>query len=320
MITVFIATFNRLSVLKRTVDSFARQTVPVRLVIVDNGTDHPLCLELLEELGGTHRVHSFEKVYSMEELSGSFLRAMWLEQSEDTNPWYAVTDADISFEQSHPQTLAKYIDLAEHTGMSAACHLRFDSGIPAGYPLRSRVLATESRIAFMSEMNWLNDIPYSACQVDTTFHLFPREKPFRRLKMDTLRVGYPYDAMHLDWYLDIDNSRIDEEIYMTPPGDPGVGSWGRGWLSDFWWTYQRSPEDAFKKIQNSGHQDGYDLCTTCFLLSWCYQYGKGVEKDPMMSHHYLMKAIPHPHNVYWKNEYAWIRMIYCNDFGGMGWT
>lgn len=325
-LTVFLGVYNRLSTLERTVRSYKRLRTPHELIIVDNGTDHPECLALLAEI---QRKKLAAKVYhlpgcmDMSEAQENFNHAIRMEFEHGSGAkWFAVSEADVCFDGSHPASLDAYISVAEHTGVAVGPHLRVDAGIPANYPLRSRVLACESRLLYRQDMEWLiderkNEIPYSKCQIDTTFHLFPRTRFFDRLHLDPIRVGPPFDAMHLDWYLDPFKPTRESEIYI--PDERPVGSWGKAWLRD-WWLWQRElgPERAFEMLlQEPLNPD--DLCNVSFLVSWCYQYGHGVEVNESESLAWLRAAIPYPHEHYWPYFDRWVEMVYRNDFSSLGW-
>src|SRR5262249_28651461 len=141
-----------------------------------------------------------------------------------------------------------------------------------------------------------------------------------RFHLSPVRVARPYDAMHLDWYLDIFNPTEENNIYITPHDGPG--SWGRQWLSDFWYRFQEDKQAAFEHLFSVPPVSG-DLDNSAFLISWCLQYGQGCEPDQAASLLHLRRAIPNTgsyhHDYYWKHEREWTNMIYNNDFSGLGW-
>lgn len=318
MITVFIGSYNRLETLERTVRSYRKFRTPHELVIVDNGTDNHNCIELLKKLEQqVKKVYRLPGCNSMEEATHNFNTAIRDQYDTTGGEWFAVSEADVCFEGTNPGALYAYLRLAKHTGRPVGPHLRVDDKIPAHYPLRSRVLACESRLLYKNEMQWLDDIPYTDTQIDTTFHLFPRTRFFNRLHMNPWRVGPPYDAMHLDWYLDIFNPTKENEIYIR--GVREIGSWGKAWLRDFWFWFQHSPEEAFEKLLQE-KLNPTDLCNNSFLLSWCYQYGQGIEADREKSEWWLKLAIPATdERYYWPYEKNWMKMVYDNDFTSLGW-
>jgi hypothetical protein len=322
-LTVFIGTFNRLDTLSRTVASYRNLTTPHELVIVDNGTDDPDALKLLaelERLPEVRKVYQLSKIDSMQELTDNYNVAVSDQyKTSRRRDWFAITDADICFDGSSPRSLDAYLKVARATGLAVGPHLRVDAGIPRGYPLRHRVLATEARLLYRDSMTWLKKIPYSVWPIDTTFHLFPAERTFRRLKMTTLRVGPPFDAMHLDWYLDVFNPTPENGIYVNASST--IGAWGRTWIAHYWQHFQREgPEAAFELIRDAPRNDHDDLCITSFVLSWCLEVGAGCTPDREASVRELHAAIPCRFEDFWANEEDWMAMIYDNDFSCLGWA
>lgn len=315
---MFIGNFNRLSTLQRTVDSYSHLSTEHELVIVDNGSDHPECVALLEELEPrVKKIYRLPACDSMDAAEANFESAIYSEYSKGDAEWFAVSEADICFEGTRHDALDRYIDLALTTGCAVGPHTRVDVGIPACYPLRSRVLATESRLLYRSSMRWSwEGVPYSAWPIDTTFHLFPRREDFPRLKMNTLRAGPPFDAMHLDWYLDIRNPNRENEIYL--PGTRPVGSWGKAWIQDYWKWFQVDPEVAFERLLRE-RRNHADLDNNSFMLSWAYQYGHGVEADLGESLRWLLAAIPSWGDMWLEHRADWLAMIYEDDFSCLGW-
>lgn len=319
MLTILIGTYNRLETLDRTIKSYKRFKTPHEIVIVDNGTDDQKCLDLLGRLEKkVKKIYSLPGCVSMDEAADNFNVAIRDQYETSGGEWFAVSEADVCFDGTHPEALDVYIRLSEQLGKPVGSHLRVDADIPDHYPLRSRVLACESRLLYKHEMEWFGEIPYSNTQIDTTFHLFPRTRFFNRLHMDPLRVGPPYDAMHLDWYLNIFKPNRENKIYI--PGQRPMGSWGKQWIRDFWLNFQKSPELAFERLCEEPLDQYGDLCNNSFLLSWCYQYGHGVEANYDLSKRWLLNAIPDSDDRYYRPyEANWMAMIYERDFGSLGW-
>lgn len=330
-VTIFVSTYNRLATLTRTLDSYRAFDTPYEVVLVDNGTDDPECVDHLEweaQRPEVVQVFNLPKLRTILDLPTNLSKAMrdryrWL----DKPPWFAVTDADICFEGSSPETLDAYIRVFKATEDAAGPHLRVDASIPHGYPLRSRILATDSRLLYRKSMKIVARVPCSLWSIDTTFHLFPRMPEFKRSSggqsaMDTLRCGPPYDAMHLDWYADITAPTRENEIYIADPAI--ISSWGGGWIQDFWLLFQNDPCEAFYAAQEAvqmNHQ--VDLRNELFILSWCFQHGYVPDEFPPEHHGFqslqmLYAAIP-PETPYWQHKEDWLKMIYDDDFRSLGW-
>lgn len=322
-LVVFLSTFNRTSTLLRTLKSMRLLNDPYELVIIDNGSDWPPAIDLLERLEEApevRRIFRLGQVATMNALTEHINIATQIEyQRAKKSDWFAVTDADVCFDGTHGAALAQYRKLAHKTGHAVGPHLRIDGTIPAGYPLRSRLLATETRLLYRDTMEWYGAIPYSLHPIDTTFHMFPATPTFKRLGMNTLRVGPPYDAMHLDWHVDVFNPTPENEVYVGRGGH-GIGSWGRNWLAGYWNWFRESPEHAYRELLREPRNVNDDLCNASFVLAWADQYGVGVEADQERSRAYLRAAIPKRYDIFWKHEEDWVSMIYDNDFRSLGWN
>lgn len=318
MITVFIGTFNRLSTLERTIKSYKKFKTPHELVIVDNGSDHPRCIEMLNKLEKhVKKIYRLPGCNSMEEATHNFNIAIRDQFEKTDSKWFAISEADVCFEGTDAHALDVYTRIAKEQGTAVGPHLRV-SDIPAHYPLRSRVLACESRLLYKDEMEESDGVFFSKCQIDTTFHLFPRTREFRRLHLNPIRVGPPYDALHLDWYLNIFYPSAENRIYIG--GTRPIGSWGKAWLRDYWGWFQYDPTKALENLLQES-PNPRDLCNNSFMLSWAYQYGQGCEPDHEKSLYWLKLAIPHTDNrYYWPYEENWLKMVYDSDFSSLGWT
>lgn len=314
MITIFVGTFNRISTLINTVLSYDKFVEPHEVVIVNNGTDDPGARAVLKMLRSrVKKVYDLPICNSMQDVTNNFNTAILDQFETDGGGWFAVTEADVSFDGTDKYALCAYVDLAIKLDTAVGPHLRADD-IPAHYPLRSRVLACENWMQYRQDMESYGKTLYNKCQTDTTFHLFTRRPFFNRLHMNPVRVGPPYDAKHTDWYINPFRPTLENKILI--PGLHPVGSWGKSWIRDYWQWCQDSPEYAFEMLsQQPKHPN--DLCNVSFILSWCYQYGYGVERDLEMSLKLLRGAIPKHFDRYWNLEKDWVRMIYDNDFSAL---
>ncbi len=317
-LTIFLTTYNRTTTLERTMASYRLLTTPFELVLIDNGSDWQPAVELLDELERwpiVRKVYRLGKVRSMDELTAHFNVALRDQYKPGEWGWFAVTDADVCFDGAVPHTLSAYRELALMHNVSVGPHLRIDAEIPHGYPLRPRLLATETRLLYRRTMNNWRDIPYSAHDIDTTFHMFPAAPEFQRLKMNPVRVGAPYDAMHLDWYVDAFNPTAENDVYIQ--ADTLVGSWGRNWLAGFWQQHRADPDGTLDYLMRQPRNVYDDLCIPSFLISWCHQEGVGTVKDDVEARRWLHAAIPKRFEVFWENQKDWEQMLYADDFSSL---
>lgn len=311
-VTVFVSTFNRTDTLEKCLRSLRSQTARPRIVIVDNGTDYPPAVRYLEHLSQSHTVYTLPRVFSMDQLTRNIskaLRAEW--QSQKRPRWYAVTDADIRLDRSG--CISTYIQLARTTGFAVGPHLRPNPHV--NYPLRTFVLVQQSAHLYRQLMTWEGKIPYSRLPIDTTFHLFRATKTFRRLKMETVRVGPPWWATHMDWGINLLRPSREHMSYMRSTGP--TGSYGGGWIKELYNAFRFDPEQAFLATATSEKKyDDYFL--DGFMTSWMLQYGHGCAIDVGRSYAALQNAIP-TWSPCWKHEDDWRSIVYDNDLECLGW-
>lgn len=319
MITIFVGTTDRLTTLERTIKSYKRFRTPHELVIVDNGTTNHECVKLLDRLEKKvkriYRLPACDSMFEATENLNVAIRDQY--DSAEAGDWFAVSEADVCFDGADRRSLDAYLRVAKETGMPAGPHLRVGGDIPVGYPLRSRVLACETWMLYRDDMEWVGDVPFSRTQIDTTFHLFPATRRFDRLRMDPVRVGPPFTAMHLDWYLDVFAPVKENAVYVN--GSRPVGSWGKAWLRDYWnWFFNLGPDVAFANLM-AEPEHPTDLCNVSFIRSWCHQFGVGCQVDLAESERQLCRALLHAGDRYWSKEDDWLRMVYEGDFRDLGW-
>lgn len=320
MITIFLSTYNRIETLTRTILSFREQTHPYEVIVIDNGSDDPQALNALDEVDSYPEVlivERFPKISDYDELTAHFNEAFAKNSRSTSGDWYAVTDADICFEKSNPDSFRVYVEIAQETELAVGPHTSVDAGLSHGYPLRSRVCALESRLLYKDTMSWWGEIPYSCWQIDTTFHLFRRERVFNRLRMNTARVGPPCDAMHLDWYIDFWHPTRENYVYIN--NREAAGSWGRNWIADYWRRFQVNPTEAFEFLNAQPRDQNNDFCNNSFMLSWAHQHGAGTQADPNRSIGEMYRAIPEGRREVWEKQRDWTNMIYHDDFSSLGW-
>jgi glycosyltransferase involved in cell wall biosynthesis len=202
---IFILSFNRGAFLRRVIDSYLRQTLPIDLIVHDHGSDDPATLDLLAELarqGVAIRYHA--KIDSPDELE-------LVDRSIDHYfGWfrrrrrYVVTDCDIDLSIARPDALEVYGELLDRFP-AADCvgpMLRI-ADIPREYRLFNHVMNRHIE-QFWHRMPVLfatgaGECAYIAATIDTTFAIHREGSRFKRLRQG-IRVYHPFEAQHLDWY------------------------------------------------------------------------------------------------------------------------
>lgn len=327
-LTIFVSTFNRLGTLQNCLAYLERQQARKRIVIVDNGSDHPSAVSYLELLAEDYPVYWMPRIEDVPPQAGGenahgghSMQAVQRNVSEcfrrewETQPrprWYGMTDADVWLDGPR-DSLDRYMALAEHMGYAVGPHLKLNAH--DNYPLRAAAILQHARILFRERMEWYGEIPFSRDPIDTTFHLFPASDHFDRLQMETVRVGPPWTATHSDWLIDFFNPTEENHAYILGCGE--AASWGGRWLRSMFKAWLISPEDAFE-ILAADAPTYDDYFHPWFMLSWMYQWGHGCEQDLRKSRSYMRKAIPSwaPIRAFEKH---WNDLVYRNDQSCLGW-
>lgn len=203
---VIVISYNRGHMLLDVIASYRRQSVPVEIVVHDNGSDDPGTLRVLDRLE-REGVTVFRRapIRSADDLNlvDETVQAVFADREASA---YVVTDCDISLSRSHPDSLATYLAVLDRLP-EAACAgpmLRIED-IRRSYPLFARVINLHVRQFWHSQPAWLDvgdrDVAYIVAGIDTSFAVHRANEPFRRLKTG-VRVYHPFDAEHLDWHPD----------------------------------------------------------------------------------------------------------------------
>lgn len=199
-----LISFDRGAMLERTIRALERQTVPVEAVVHDNGSTDPATLDVLDrlEMRGT-RVFRYPPITSPDELNLVDRTVTKVCGRRSRGP-YAVSDCDVSLEDSDPQAIEMYLRFLD-TEPAAECvgpMLRIED-IPSDYPLFGKVINRHVEQFWHKEPLWTEalgrTVAYQWAPIDTTMAVHRGGTPFHREKSG-IRVYRPFDALHLDWY------------------------------------------------------------------------------------------------------------------------
>jgi glycosyltransferase involved in cell wall biosynthesis len=227
-VPIFVISYNRGDYLKRVIDSYQRQTVPVEIIVHDFGSNDPRTLSILSDLERTGtRVNHAARILSGAQLNQVDQTVQQYFQSEIAQTRYVVTDCDIDLTIASPDSLLIYNELLDRfSEVECVGPMLRISDVPKAYPLYNRVMNRHIEQFWHREPDWFESeygkkVGYLLADIDTTFALHRERKPFRRLKHG-IRVYFPYEAQHLDWYQspkDLD----DSEYYRS--SFEGIGNW-----------------------------------------------------------------------------------------------
>lgn len=204
-IPIIINNYNRVSTLKKLISDLESRGY-TNIHIIDNNSSYPPLLDYYETCN--YKVHRLKKNIGFKALWKSGLWYNFI------RGYYCYTDSDLSLDPACPDNfmevfyklLKKYPEVFK-VGFS----LKIDD-LPDHYDRKKEVLDWESR--FYKEEKEGNVF---IAPIDTTFALY---RPFaRRGKRDgsdeILRVGAPYQCLHLPWYVNSQNPSEEEIFYIN---------------------------------------------------------------------------------------------------------
>ena len=220
-IPIFIITHDRLEVLKPSFESFKKinTKIPYEIIFCDNkSTYEPLIdwLKIQEKAG--YKVYWNDTKHLFEGIQKSVSR--WYKDND--SPYYIFTDPDIEL-ISPPDILEYYVHLFEKYPKTqvVAPLLKIDD-IPNHYPAKKMVLTNlhnnygkQKRI----EIDWKDEkqkIIFAG--VGCTFAMYKKgfikkKDTSNKCPVISIRTEKPYDARHLDWYIDPKNMSEDQFRY-----------------------------------------------------------------------------------------------------------
>jgi hypothetical protein len=221
---VILISYNRGGMLRRVVDAYRRQSVPVDIYVHDNGSDDPLTLDVLLELerdGVT--VFRRAPIASPDDLNLVDETVQEIFRTRPQAP-YVVSDCDVSLGESSPETLAAYLDMlrAMPDLECVGPMLRIDD-VPTSYPLYVPMMNRHVSAFWSAEPRWRvaqgRLVAYQRALIDTTLAVHREGTPFRRLRKGA-RLYHPYAARHLDWY-----PEEHESAYRASTDGSTISNW-----------------------------------------------------------------------------------------------
>jgi hypothetical protein len=209
-IPIFMITYNRLDVLKKSFQEVQKLQGDYTIVFSDNkSTYKPLITWLKEKETAGYTViwNKSSNLYS--------------EITNAINVWYKTNDAshfvimDPDVVVDCPPDLLDVLTkmLALHPKLSRAGPVMRWSDIPAHYPLKQRVVKKQERLYGKRAKHTHENITYVLSDIDTTFTMF--RKGFRNFKNvhSAVVTLAPYEVKHLDWYIDVNNMSEEDKTY-----------------------------------------------------------------------------------------------------------
>lgn len=231
-IPIFIISFNRLTVLRKSIESYVRFVDYSDLIIIDKGSFYtPLINYYLElENKGVKIIYStpLEKVDSLSDVSYEIEKY----KKERSFDYYVVTDPDISMEETNLDVLELYsYFLDQMPDIEIVGPMLRIIDIPEDYPAREwcwKKHAQRFWHQIPKVINWKNKkIYYQFSPIDTTFGMVRAVTTYRRL-LNGVRVYLPYEAVHLDWYI-TDETMTEDQLFYLVTSNQEVAHWCGSW-------------------------------------------------------------------------------------------
>jgi hypothetical protein len=203
---IFVISYNRGAFLARVIRSYLRLATQVRVVIHDNGSDDPLTLRVLEQFedSSSFIVYRRDKIQNADELNNvsetiAHFFSDWAEPSR-----YIVTDCDVDMSLAQPDSIGLYDELLElFRDVDCVGPMLTIRDVPKEYPLYNEMMNRHVEQFWHREPEWIETsrgrVAVLRAPIDTTFQLRRAGEAFRRNQAG-LRVYFPYEARHLDWY------------------------------------------------------------------------------------------------------------------------
>lgn len=219
MIPIFIITYDRLRVLKESIQSYHDCIkTPFEIVVVDFGSTYGPTIEYLKNLEQEKvkvywkdRIHHKDGLNSISGIVQDYFR-------DHLASNYVVTDPDIALDNVEGDVLEVYANLLKNLPKITVVGpmLRIDD-IPDHYPKKQKLISKSLHVDFhsrpVSTIKYDDKIiRYIFALIDTTFAMNRAGTPWRRWRQG-VRVLRPYSARHLDWYLDPNDLTPDQTHY-----------------------------------------------------------------------------------------------------------
>jgi glycosyltransferase involved in cell wall biosynthesis len=204
-IPVFVISYNRGQMMEQVIASYQAQTIPVEIIIHDNGSDDPITIDVLASLEACGvTVFRNPPIATADDLNlvNETVTAYFAANGPNRN--YVVTDCDIDMGIAGPEALAVYLELlAQFPKARCVGPMLRIRDIPRDYPLFHHVMNRHIKqfwrhVPTQAETSH-GTVFFQNARIDTTFAVHRAGQPFTRLKPG-LRVYEPYEAKHLDWY------------------------------------------------------------------------------------------------------------------------
>lgn len=238
-IPIFIISYNRMKDLKKIIISLESKGYN-NIIILDNASNDQELLKYLKQLQYKYKVHFLKENYGH--------MVLWkcgLYDDLINDSYYVLTDNDIiPIEECPNNFLEVFYEILQKNPCKGKCgfSLKIDD-LPNEYKYKWDIIRYES--FFFRDIIYDDKYTLYNALIDTTFALYRPEKYRKEIKVsfyDAIRVGYPYEARHLTWYVNSEKLTEEQNKYFndgkkfsTSMNELAIQSFRReviGWLAN----------------------------------------------------------------------------------------
>lgn len=208
-IPIIINNYNRLTMLKKLIDSLTSRGY-TNIVILDNQSTYPPLLEWYAKC-------QFEVIHLPKNFG---FKALWKYapvRKRFCSDYYIYTDPDV---QLSPECPADVVERMFHIlkckrkkAFKIAPSIRI-TDLPDCYEHKQDAIDFESK--YFTEKTEEDGLTLYRAPIDTTFSLYrPRIGLSRRVSLESYRMAEPYSLLHLPWYQDSANLDEEDRYYIN---------------------------------------------------------------------------------------------------------
>ncbi|WMJ74715.1 hypothetical protein RCC89_16295 [Cytophagaceae bacterium ABcell3] len=247
-IPIYIISYNRLNVLKETIQSFLPFVDYSDLIIIDNTSDYQPLLDYYQTLKdrGT-KIFYNQKLEHANDLN-SVSKFIDPENKRRQCKYYVVTDPDISLKGVNKDffKICRYF-LDNYPEVNIVGPMLKIIDIPEEYPAREFVWKRHVDQFWHKEPSqeiiFGKTVYFQPAKIDTTFGMLRAEKTYTRL-LTGVRLYAPYEALHLDWYITPKSMTKDQQDYSKKMGNNKISHWSGQYFTN-------APKDALSKDERT---------------------------------------------------------------------
>jgi pyruvyltransferase len=217
-IPIFIIVHNQYEILKKSVESYEKYIkTPIEIIF------HNVCSTYFETINYLKEKQNEGYIIYNSDKNDHHTVINSIKDYISKNPtceYIVMTDPDIELNKVNGDILEFYIYLLNKLKKTTVGPMLKIDDIPDEYPNKKQCIEGHT-IQFWSKPSKTilfkdKEYKYIECLTDTTFQLFSSKNiPTKFPHINSIRTLYPYDARHLDWYVNPNNLSPCQLYYLN---------------------------------------------------------------------------------------------------------